>query len=324
MDARVTKKRIGQLLSYDWIKIVALIVAVIVVWSIVFSSTATRLNQAQTFTVYAYKGTQRGTQFYTKVVSKDEFSRGFSYDVIETNVIDLVTAGDEAYTLLSAHIGVNEGNAMFVAPGETGNVYKNDKGEEYKQTYLQDAISHAYTGVMKIDADGEESGTSYFSRTEEYLQKYFADIANEASLDAAAVERDFRARIAAQKDKRYKKEEQIAQGVSDEIARIKGYRENYFAVKGYLASGVISLQKTTVYISSGEEIIPITGYFSINLCPDERMASLKDVISYEDSDGKTTAKDMQLVLLDLLKEEYEYGLYENYAFVRAIVESCIA
>lgn len=324
MDARVTKKRIGQLLSYDWLKIVALIVAAIVVWSIVFSMTATRLNQAQTFTVYVYKGIVPERQFYTKTVSKDEYASGFSYDVIETNIVDLASAGDEAYTLLTAHLGVNEGNVLFVSPQETGSVYTDENGEERKLTYVQDAVSRTYTGVLSLGSHEGNTKGLYFDKTEAYLSNYFADITDETTFDAAAAERDFRARIAAQKDKRYKNETQILQGVADEIKRIKGYRENYFAVKGYLESGVIALQETTVYMNDGKNLLPVTGYFSINLCPDERMASLKDVIAYVDGDGKTTAKDMQLILLDQLKDEYEYGLYENYAFIRAIVESCVA
>ena len=52
------------------------------------------------------------------------------------------------------------------------------------------------------------------------------------------------------------------------------------------------------------------------------MPGLKDLISYQDSDGNYTAKDMQLVLLDLIGEKYEYGIYESYAFIRRIVETC--
>ena len=138
------------------------------------------------------------------------------------------------------------------------------------------------------------------------------------------MESDFRARVKSQKDKRYKKEAQIEQGVKDETARIESYRDNYLAVKGYLEEGIIALEQTTVYLTYGNnQTKGYTGYFSINLCPDEQqMPGLKDLISYQDSDGNYTAKDMQLVLLDLIGEKYEYGIYESYAFIRRIVETC--
>ena len=54
MDAKITKQRLGRLLSYDWIKIIALAVAAIVVWSLIFTMTATRITAAQQFSVFNY------------------------------------------------------------------------------------------------------------------------------------------------------------------------------------------------------------------------------------------------------------------------------
>ena len=44
MDAKITKKRLNILLSYDWIKIILLAVAAILVWSLIFTMTATRVT----------------------------------------------------------------------------------------------------------------------------------------------------------------------------------------------------------------------------------------------------------------------------------------
>ena len=130
MDARITKKRLGQMLSYDWIKIIACVVAGIVLWSLIFTTTATRLNPAQTFTVYAYMGTAPADKFSAKISSRTALAEKFSYDVIETSVVDLTAAGDQAYTLLEARSGVQEGNAAFVSSMEiSGAKYKNDQGE---------------------------------------------------------------------------------------------------------------------------------------------------------------------------------------------------
>ena len=153
------------------------------------------------------------------------------------------------------------------------------------------------------------------------MSKYYTDIQNGDTLNVQKVEEVFRARIKEQGDKRYKNETQIAQGIADEAARIKGYRDNYLAVKGYLNEGIIALEQTDVYISFGETRQKYTGYYSINLCPDERMAGLKELICYKNEEGSYTAENMQLVLLDLLGEEYGYGLYENYALICKLVET---
>ena len=40
MDAKITKSRLGLLLSYDWIKIVGICVAVVLLWLLIFTMTA--------------------------------------------------------------------------------------------------------------------------------------------------------------------------------------------------------------------------------------------------------------------------------------------
>ena len=52
MDAKITKQRLGGMLSYDWFKIVAVAAAVILGWSLVLTMTATRITPAQQFTVF--------------------------------------------------------------------------------------------------------------------------------------------------------------------------------------------------------------------------------------------------------------------------------
>ena len=324
MDARITKKRLSQMLSYDWIKILACIVAGIFLWSLIFTTTASRLNPAQTFTVYAYIGTNPAGEFSSKVTSRSALAGGFSYDVIETNIVDLTTAGNQAYTLLEARMGVQEGNAAFVSPLS----YEIDDGNGGKtsRTYVEDLLLRVYPSALSFgsatDAADETSKTSFFTRTENYLNIYYtAGFENEDGFDAKKAEETFRNRVKTQKDKRYKTEAQIQNGIKDEIARIQGYRKNYLAVKGYLEEGVIKLEETTLTLSYSGRTEEITSYYSFNLCPDERMENLKNLICYQDESGSYTATDMRLVLLNLLKDEYGYGLYENYAFICKIVET---
>ena len=56
---KITKKRLNILLSYDWIKIILLAVAAILVWSLIFTMTATRVTPAQNFTIFNYTGNLR-------------------------------------------------------------------------------------------------------------------------------------------------------------------------------------------------------------------------------------------------------------------------
>ena len=58
MDAKITKKRLGHLLSYDWIKMILAVVLAIVVWSLVFTTSATRITNTQRFVVCNYLNTR--------------------------------------------------------------------------------------------------------------------------------------------------------------------------------------------------------------------------------------------------------------------------
>ena len=63
MDAKITKKRLNIFLSYDWIKILLAAVAAILVWSLIFTTAATRVTQAQNFTIFNYTGTKGTSRF---------------------------------------------------------------------------------------------------------------------------------------------------------------------------------------------------------------------------------------------------------------------
>ena len=56
MDAKITKTRLEQMLSYDWIKIVAVALAAILAWSLVFTMSATRITTTQQFVIMNYPG----------------------------------------------------------------------------------------------------------------------------------------------------------------------------------------------------------------------------------------------------------------------------
>lgn len=117
----------------------------------------------------------------------------------------------------------------------------------------------------------------YLEEMEEYLNGYYGGDYAKGEADKQKIETDFRTRIKQTKDKRFKKESEIREGIAKELARIEGYRQAFIDFNGYLESGVVELQETTLYLqnSATGEKLEKTGKFSINLCPDERMEDLK-------------------------------------------------
>ena len=57
------------MLSYDWLKIVGTAAAVIIVWVLIFTMTATRITPAQTFTVANYLGNNSLSTNFNKSIN---------------------------------------------------------------------------------------------------------------------------------------------------------------------------------------------------------------------------------------------------------------
>ena len=84
MDAKITKQRLTRMLSYDWVKIVVIAVAIIFFWSLVLTTSAPRIPPAQNFYVYTHQSNLTfRDKFYTHL--DQQFQGGtFSYEIIET------------------------------------------------------------------------------------------------------------------------------------------------------------------------------------------------------------------------------------------------
>lgn len=337
MDAKITKKRLEHLLSYDWIKILIAAVAAVMIWMLVFTMTATRITTTERFIVNNYLGVHYG--------EKVKIYDGYSYGVLEAEVVDNLRVGDNTFRdLFTANLELSEGDVLMVADApksreakkdEQGNELKDAEGNvvyEYDETYL-DTLLRVYSGYM-TRLDDSEKGKGYFTQMQEYLAKFYSVESEEVkvfggvsltkatfdkdSLDEGAVEAAFRARIAKNKDKRFKKEAQIVEGIAMDKARIRSYVEAYETFFLYLERGYVEL--TTVSLQLTEEYT-LTGAYGINLCPSasSTMKNLKDHIYYEDLDGVITADNLNALFMtfDDLDKDFQY---ENLLYLNALIK----
>ena len=127
-------------------------------------------------------------------------------------------------------------------------------------------------------------------------------------------------------------ESEIREGIAKELARIEGYRQAFIDFNGYLESGVVELQETTLYLqnSATGEKLEKTGKFSINLCPDERMEDLKNDVYYyktvkdeetEEEKKVPTAENVNLVLFDFGDAASDYNRWEGLSFVNYLIQT---
>ena len=324
MDAKITKQRLAHLLSYDWIKIIAVCVAAIIVWTLVFSITATRITPAQQFSVISYYCNNPLSDDFTDAYNSALYGnkKVFSYEVIEGNVHDLTVAGDDWPTILEARFTVEEGDVLLVPDIPDTTVAGQDPitGEAVTYSYLETFLMRGYLArAYKLE--------EYFSSLETFLNGYYGGDYENGTLDENKAEAEFRARIERNNDKRFKKEAQIKQGVRDEIARIQKYRDAYIEFQGYEKAGLVEYTSAKIVYGEGENDF-VEGKFGINLCPDEtKMNKLKNYVSYRtvgvDEDGNEvqdfiTAKDMNVALLrfDGVEKSFEY---ESLLFVNELI-----
>lgn len=325
MDAKITKKRLSRMLSYDWLKIVGMAVALILVWTLIFTMTATKIMPSQQFTVFNYTGnlSLSTTKFY------DEYGKAFqngvfSYEVIEINENDLTTSKEYAGTLLETRLTTDEGDVMLIADIDNPDTaYEDENGNTvYEYSYLETFVYGCGYYLFDLDFEAENS---YFGQMRAYLNRYYDGDYENGELNEDLVESDFRARAKKTKDKRYKKEKDIKKGVENDILRIQKYQAALIEFEGYLTNGVVALTRTTIPDPNNAETPLIDGVYSINLCPNvATMGTLSEQFAYRttytDENGKvqntTSAENMNIAFFNLKGTadgfEYESLLYCNH------------
>ncbi len=327
MDAKITKLRLSRMLSYDWLKMVAVALAGIIVWVLVFTVSATRITPAQRFTVINYEGNFSFAYSNFSTNYNQAYNNGvFSHEVIEVGNYDLTTAQDYAQTMMQAYLETDDGDVVFVSQAlNEGYEYTDGKGEVQKATYLDSLVLGYYYYLYDLDLENENG---YFKQMEKYLSAYYTDgdFTNPETLNKAKIEKDFRTRIEENNDKRYKTDEQVQAGIKGDIERIQKYSAALLEFYGYLNEGLVTLTATELTAQNYDgTLYTMKGTFSINLCPDEsKMGKLVEIASYV---GKKTdengveqdtlmAKDMNLAILNVRGVEegfqYEALLYINH------------
>ncbi len=338
MDAKITKVRLNRMLSYDWLKMVGAAAALIFVWVMVFTMTATRIQPAQQFVVANYFGNNSIPNAYTSHLNKALREGGFTDEVLEIGTADLALDDSVGYQLLEARVATNELDAMLVSSQpnpSTAYEIEGENGEKttaYKQNYLESFLGGYRWRLHKLNLN--EGG--YFKNMELFLNKYFtAGYEDVDSLNEELVEKDFRARAARTKDKRYKREEKIQKGIQEDIARLKKYAKALKDFYAYLDAGYIQIVESS-YTDEETPSYSWTESYAINICPagatNKQKENLVKLMGYKttylnEEEGKEqttiSADNMNICLFDLNGSEEMFD-YEGLVYVCYLMESVLS
>ena len=324
MDARITKSRLANLLSYDWLKIIAAILAMVLILIVFFTTIKTRARDEQIFTVYAYStpdSVSEGDADMTLYSGADAdafpdraLANGvFSYDVLN---VEFENFGTDSYSeqLFAARRMAGQGTVMFVS-----DYISPDKDpEEVELVSTLDLLFSSQSKSFALDT------VQYFEDCEAYLQRFFGENWREGTLDEAEAEACFLARN--EKDNRYHLASQKEQGIEDEKARLEKLREDFiFVLDNCFETGLYTHTEVTV----GKEEEAFEGTYAINV---GALPSLrKFVYHYVAGEGSgeqnvQSAEDICLVLLNNDREEGKGGditndlRFEPVSFLRYLYE----
>ncbi len=331
MDAKITKQRLSRMLSYDWLKIVAVAVALIIAWYMLFRITATRVLQSQRFVVCNYSANLAFSEDFQKEFYKIREKDVLSKEILEVEIVDMVNyaAGD---TMVEARAELGDLDVMFVSQQIVPTKTETDSGEETvtsSVTQLENFLGNYRWWLYELQ---NENGSGYLDKMEKLLNGYYGgDYTDENKLDAQKVESEFRARVKRMKDKRYKKEEEIKAGVEIEIDRIQKYQKALTFFYAQLEAGNISLVTTTYEPQTDYEYdYAWGGTYAINICPNgETMDKLSQSVRYQtggDSENPVvSARDMCVCFFRSVEEKNAEEIYDYEGLVYAmdLVESVL-
>lgn len=251
MDAKITKKRLGHQLSYDWIKIAGTCILAVVLLLVLFTTIATRPTAGQTFDFYTFFDVRFNS---SRLGSLDTLKEkgALSYDIQKLNTYEVTSTGYEDM-ILSTRFAAGEGDVIIAS--DVGDVVAEDGSGALTDLSGLKEFLYGYRGnCMWLGTDGQPYTTdptysgmefsNYFADCAAYLDKFFpgADYqstvkagqafdeaeALAVGLDETAAENEFNERM--QGDKRFKTVEQKAQGIADEKTRLLNLRDAFVKV----------------------------------------------------------------------------------------------
>lgn len=212
MDNKITKKRLSDFLSYEWILILIVTLVSIVALEVLYSINRVKPTVGQSFKVIFDENvaSENIREFKSRFLGVDQYSNGqiFSYDVLEANAENM----NEEYNILSTRLQVQDADVVLTDSLE------NQKGSSRAKTivdsfglYSLDDLANDSCDYLSKFLKGEFSAKS----TEEKR----ALVLDKNNFDADKIKGYFRSRMA--KDNRFRSELQKLKGEKLEIERIE-------------------------------------------------------------------------------------------------------
>lgn len=306
MDARITKKRLGIFLSYDWLKILGVIAAAVFVFIVLFTMVGTRPTVAQNYDIFGYGDLNPGED-YNSIAGTLKDGK-FSYDILEVGIQSFQST-DMGSLAFSARRGSLEGSALFVS----------DYTEE--ENGRSDFASVCTMGLVGGGTASERMGLFYdipalLSDCEAYLARFFGEDWRTGDIDMGEVRACFLERNG--NDKRFRSDAKKEEGILLEKERILRLRENYIYVKekGF-DCGNLPLTVHHTSFEAGGTAYSFDYPVGINL---GKLSGINKLFFYRDAEENVSTQQLTLLFFDN-GDRLKDLKYEDFALLRHLLET---
>lgn len=308
MDSRITKKRLNDFLAYEWLLIVAIAIAVIVGWELIFGIFSVKLKVGEQFKcLYDYELEYQGSSKLSNDLYEQEV---FSPFILEWGTEELSNNAE----LINARLGTQDADVMFTSS------VKDEKGNNR----VNDFIDHYLYPVYSYE--------ELLAKAKEYLGSFAVnegvDVTEFSNLSAQKIEESFLVRY--KKDNRFRTDEQKAQGVLEEKARLQNlceevkYFENALTVgkeRGIFYTYTRFEQLNRIEGGHDDWVAEEVKNQAFGLDMGKLTGGEQVPQAYAKLSGTTDANGVVLIVFNF--NDYQYDLqFESISFINMIIRNC--
>lgn len=320
MDTKITKKRLSNFLAYEWILMIVVAVVGILLFELIYSVSAVKLTAGQKYKVF-YDTNVAGNEssFYNFMTAKQDGSL-FSYDVLSIGTEKNMSV--EGSDMLSLKYSVDEVDMVI-----TERMVKDtEKAWDTRVNQLIDG--NIKFATISTTVSSMRSYLNNFTDTEVKKGDFF-EITN---LNEEKVKANFLERM--KKDNRFRKDEEKAKGIKQEIERIQNLFAQYnffykvfeygkdkgwfYSYKRYEFMKNLATENKAIYQElydkASSEFWGINlGKFNVeNFC----YVNLTD----ENNEQKQSTEELVLLIVDLTEKQRDLQ-YESVSVINRIIKS---
>lgn len=227
MDNRITKSRLSNYFSYEWILIILVSLLSLLVWELIYTVSAVRLTVGQQFKYYYDQNISYGADGALFDLFKyGEADGTFSYDILSLTSESL----NDDFNVLSVRLSIQEGDVIIsdtvmTEPDEDATA---EEIANFKPTCRANTLADGIDGssicsMEKLLADAKNYLKGFLKSEDELLRNGVVTDGDEMldydNLDGEKIKQHFLERMAG--DNRFRTDEQKTAGVELEKGRIK-------------------------------------------------------------------------------------------------------